>query len=210
MVMPQKKFIKQFISHKVESIKEIMHLMANFEELFLPKNACGQVKRGCKRFALIAAAGELATAMGLTGWGKNEAMNSIGICFQAWLSIRGLGQQEEQMVISQIRRFFEQHGESRFTPWDRKQDDAIERKTINRAGYSKCNIEGVPEYFVFPEIFKAELCIGYEVSFVEKVCIQHGLLMPESSEEATRSERLPGGGRKRIYRFTSKVFEDEE
>ena len=48
--------------------------MAAIFALLLPgEGAAGQVKRGALRFALVAAAGELATEAGLTGWPQGEA-----------------------------------------------------------------------------------------------------------------------------------------
>ena len=55
----------------------------------LPKSASGQVRSVCSRFALVAAAGSLATAFGLTGWPDDEADRAAAACFHAWLERRG-------------------------------------------------------------------------------------------------------------------------
>jgi putative DNA primase/helicase len=57
----------------------------------VPEAAGGQVERVGARFALVGAAGELATAAGLTGWPVGEAERAARECFNAWLAARGDG-----------------------------------------------------------------------------------------------------------------------
>jgi putative DNA primase/helicase len=49
----------------------------------LPQNASGQVRSVCSRFALVAASGSLATAVGLTGWPDDEADRAVAACLPA-------------------------------------------------------------------------------------------------------------------------------
>ena len=49
----------------------------------------GQVYRVARRFALIAAAGQLATEFGITGWEKGEPYWAMKKCFAAWTKKRG-------------------------------------------------------------------------------------------------------------------------
>lgn len=53
--------------------EEIDSLRRKFKENQFPEGADGQVLRVMDRFALIAAAGELATSRGITGWPQGEA-----------------------------------------------------------------------------------------------------------------------------------------
>jgi putative DNA primase/helicase len=41
------------------------------------------------RFALVGAAGEMATEAGLTGWPTGESERAARACFNAWLAARG-------------------------------------------------------------------------------------------------------------------------
>ena len=54
----------------------------------VPKGASGQVERVGARFALVGAAGEMATGAGLTGWPKGESARAARGCFNAWLAAR--------------------------------------------------------------------------------------------------------------------------
>ena len=50
---------------------------------YVPEKATGQIERAAGRFSLVAAAGELATAYGLTGWETGAAIWGAGQCFKA-------------------------------------------------------------------------------------------------------------------------------
>lgn len=157
-----------------------------------PADAAGQVRRVAHRFALIAAAGELATEWGLTGWPEGEAEQAASACFRDWLVARGTpGSAEPAAMIAQVRQFLEAHGESRFAPWDA---NVNERPTINRAGFRKQTGDDT-EYFVLPETFKTELCRGFDHRAVGRALIEAGAVQPDSDGSVTRKERLPGLGK---------------
>ena len=83
----------------------------------LPAGADGQVSRVAARFALAAAAGQLATDLGLLPWPDGEAASAATVCFRAWLDRRGgVGAAEDEAGLSQVRAFIEAHGMSRFAP----------------------------------------------------------------------------------------------
>ncbi len=171
--------------------------------MLAPADATGQVRRVAQRFALIGAAGELATESGLTGWPEGEAERAATACFQAWLAARGTpGAAEPMAMIAQVRRFLEAHGDSRFTPWD---GDSTDRPTINRAGFRKHTADGL-EYFVLPGAFKAELCSGYDHRAVARVLVEAGALLPEGDGGTTRKERLPGMGNVRCFRILPAIW----
>ncbi len=56
---------------------------------WVPEGAHSQVARVAKRFALVAAAGELATACDLTGWPPGASIDAARRCFEGWLELRG-------------------------------------------------------------------------------------------------------------------------
>lgn len=170
---------------------------------FLPKGANGQVGRVLNRFALIAAAGEIASLMGITGWERGEASAGVLRCFHDWLDYRGgIESHEEKMILNQVRLHFIKYGESRYTRWDTWKEE----KTVDRAGFRKHEY-GETEYLVFVEVFRNEICEGYSPQQVIKVMIKHGLLKIGKDGKSTRSERFPGTSKNtRCYRVTSKVL----
>lgn len=163
-------------------------------------NTVGQVRRVAQRFALVAAAGELATSEGLTGWEDGEATAAARACFSAWLDSRGTaGAAEPAAMLAQVRLFLAQHGESRFSRWGEDEADHKPR-TINRAGFRKSNgTESGPAYYILTEVFKSEVCSGFDWRQVARLLGKIGALRLGSNSEYTRKERLPDGSSCRVY-----------
>lgn len=221
-------YLGKLVEHHDKVADWIKKAQREFAHAHVDENAGGQVHRAALRFALIGAAGELATKWQITGWQPGDAMQAAVACFKAWLEQRGgAGNMEELNLLSQVRRFFELHGEARFTDWDRpaSNTDSHPPRTIQRAGYRKHNnaLDDAgqaiyldsgdrathTEYYVLPETFKLEVCGGFDYRVVCKLLAKHGWLMMEGSSY-TRKERLPGGeGNVRCYRITHKLFESD-
>ncbi len=198
----------------------------------IPKDSSGQVERVGARFALVGAAGELATAAGLTGWTVGESEAAALACFKAWLAARGgTGNGEVVAMLRAVRRFLETHGEGRFAMWHRSADDHAP-KTLQRAGVRRMlNERGEPiktnnqhgqefgermpagmgegvsfEYFILSETFRAEVCRGYDYHAVCRVLIDHGCLTPDKGRPFDCRPRLPGVGPATCYRITPEIF----
>ena len=198
----------------------------------IPKDSSGQVERVGARFALVGAAGELATAAGLSGWRIGESEDAARVCFNAWLAARGgNGNGEIVAMLRAVRRFLETHGEGRFAMWHRSADDHAP-KTLQRAGVRRMlNADGEPiktdnqhghqfgermpaalgegvsfEYFILAETFRAEVCQGFDYKAVCRVLLDHGCLIPDKSRSFDCRPRLPGIGPTWCYRVSPEVF----
>ena len=223
-------YIEKLVEHGDKIAEWIKKAQREFAHGHVEADAGGQVHRAALRFALIGAAGELATKWQITGWQPGEAMQAAVACYKAWLAQRGgAGNLEELNMLAQVRRFIEAHGEARFTDWDRpvSNTEGHAPRTIMRAGYRKhipavddagaaVYVDGVgratlTEYYIFPETFKQEVCGGFDYRVVCKLLARMGCLMTEESGgkvSYTRKERLPGGeGNVRCYRITHKLME---
>jgi uncharacterized protein (DUF927 family) len=167
-------------------------------------DASGQVRRAADRFALIGAAGELATAYNLTGWTAHEAELAATACFEAWIEARdGKGNSEPRAMVDQVRAFLETHGEARFTRWD---PSVGASRTINRAGFRKDGVEG-PTFFIGRECFRNEVCKGFDYRSVARVLTAIGALHTEG-RNLTRKERLPDGRNARVFVVTPALWSD--
>jgi uncharacterized protein (DUF927 family) len=212
--------IRQFLSHLVTDIDEAKEAIgtakADFLDKHLPKDASGQVARAADRFALVAAAGELAAAYGVLPWEPGEAIKGAAACFNAWLEQRpaGAGAAEIAAGIAQIQKFFEAHGESRFTEWSDggvfSDDDDKPHPTINRAGFRRTTAHGRTEFFVFPQTFTTELCAGFDAKSIAQELIKRKLLLPGENNKTADRVTLPGIGRTRVYHFSSDILADPE
>ncbi len=132
-----------------------------FTSAYTPQGAGSQVERVCKRFALVAVAGERATAAGLTGWPAEEAVRAAGRCFRDWLaSFGGIENREQRTALQQVRAFIEAHGGSRFEVFH--DGEFLNRERIhNRAGFIKATDSG-REYLIQREQFRLEVCKGLD------------------------------------------------
>lgn len=184
---------------------------------WIPDPASGQVQRVGRRFALVAVAGELATQAGITGWPEGEATRAAGVCFKAWLDSRGgIGNAEEAAMLRQVRRFFELHGEARFTEWGRAEraDDHAPR-TLHRAGFRRPVVDPAGDvigwdFHVFPETFRLEVCEGFEPKAVLRILRERGDLEPDKGRPFDCRVRLPGLGLTTCYRIKSTILDAGE
>lgn len=170
-----------------------------------PQGAGNQVGRAINRFALVAAAGELATRLGVTGWPEGEAMRAVRVCLKAWLAERGhLGNKEDAATLEQVRGFVTAHQYTRFADWF----DANHRPA-NMVGYRKVESDGV-SFFVLPPGW-AEITKGRDPKRAAHLCLEAGyLLTGKDKKRLQRLSRLPGMGKAvRVYVLTERVLADE-
>jgi putative DNA primase/helicase len=199
--------------------------------------ASGQVHRVARRLALVGVAGELATEAGITGWPPGEAEAAARACFQAWRDHRvgGEGNAEEAQMLGQVRRWLQLNGAGRFTWWHRALDDRAPDKGL-RAGFRlMVSPDGKPihkdsdhlaeygekistadavkstvEHYVFPEVFEAEACEGFDKLAVLRVLHAAGHLSNNEKGRFTCKPRLPGLGPTRCYCIKASIFEGGE
>ena len=140
-------------------------------------------------------------------------------------------------MLRQVRGFLEAHGEGRFTWWHRAMDDhnakTLQRAgfrrlideddqpiKVQKTGYTPRADKDVydeltaldgeqtrVEYFVLPEVFRTEICRGFDHKAVCKVLLQHGCLKPAKGREFDTKPRLPGMGTAWCYHITPAIME---
>jgi uncharacterized protein (DUF927 family) len=160
----------------------IKAMIEHFTGEHVPSGASGQVERVARRFALVAAAGELATEAGLTGWAQGEASTAAAHCLRDWIeAFGGIGNHEERAILEHVRAFIEAHGSSRFESMT-----ADRERISNRVGYIQQKPNQAREYLIFPEAFKREVCKGFDAKQAIKALVSHGILMADG----TRPSRL--------------------
>jgi putative DNA primase/helicase len=137
-----------FVEHLADdldyAIIRLRKLIADFHakanaELSLAK-ASGQVQRAADRFALFAAAGELAIEFGVLPWPKGEATTAAVDSLGAWITARGgVMSAEKRDAVDRTRTFLLAHGDSRFKTLLRDEqgvlDESHARVVSNMAGW---------------------------------------------------------------------------
>ncbi|WP_323901732.1 DUF927 domain-containing protein [Aeromonas caviae] len=184
------------------------HLRSEIQRLaaaLTPKGAGNQVGRAINRFALVAAAGELATRLGVTGWPEGEAIRAVRVCLKAWLAERGhLGNKEDAATLEQVRGFVTAHQYSRFADWFN-----ADHRPANMVGYRKVESDGV-SFFVSPHGW-TEITKGRDPKRSALLCLEAGyLLTGKDKKRLQRKARLPGmSGSAWVYLLTERVLADD-
>jgi putative DNA primase/helicase len=215
--------------------QRLQELTDRYRADMVPEAASEQVRRVGSRFALVAAAGELASEADITGWPAGHAAWGVRQCFEAWLGARGhLDNGEDAAMLRQVRAWLEKNGDALLTYTHRAMDDH-KPATPLRAGFKRLIDEhGKPvkidaateyvdklsaaesseirnsftEFFIFPEAFRREVCKGFEVAAVAKVLKSRGHLVHEP-DRLTGKQRLPGIGPAPVYHIKPSIFADE-
>jgi uncharacterized protein (DUF927 family) len=201
-----REFIRWLITegvHAIELARDIMHAFV-FEHV--REHHSSEVGRAADRFALIAAAGTLATIAGITGWRHDEARNAAATCFNAWLGARGTeGSSDDDRAIRQVVRFLELHGNSRFEILGKEYGEI---RVANRAGIRD------PEaavFYISPEVFCTEVCNGFEYLWVARLLRERGFLDTDGDNRLmkkppSRGTSLPNS---RCYAVNCTIFEHD-
>jgi putative DNA primase/helicase len=220
---PIRQFLKDLTELRAKDsgglTEHIEFLRDEFLKAHLPKDASSQVRSVCNRFALVAAAGSLATALGITGWPDEEAHCSAATCFRAWLGQRGnAGDIEIENAIRQVVVFIEQHGNSRFeSAWDNS-----EERIINRAGFRRRIMETQQrttpegksyavevtigwEYMVLPEVWRSEVLKGFDVTNTTKEMVRRRLIIP-AKDASSLLVKVPKHGATRLYALSPEII----
>ena len=193
-------------------INYIKNQIETFTAAVVPDEAHAQIGRVARRFALVAAAGELATVLGLTGWPQGESVTAARMCFASWIeSFGGTDCKERRGLLNQVRGFFEKHGSSRFEWVESSGTD----KTKDRAGFykTKDNYEGGAKvfYYVLQETFKTEVCKNFNYKAAIQELIDAGWLIPGNDGRPMQKPRIKAlGSTVWVYAFNvQRIWDDD-
>ena len=173
---PIRAFIKSLNGFPDGLVVQIRHWVDEWTVKHVPRDADSQVKRVADRFAIVAAAGRLATLNGILPWEEHTADWAAATCFKAWLTHRGgIGTGEHQKGIQAVLEFIDLHGKSRFAD-----KDGTGEKVISMAGFRTTSADGddddgVHNYLFTPAGWK-DACEGHNPTEVAKAMANAGLL----------------------------------
>jgi uncharacterized protein (DUF927 family) len=197
-------FVRRLVAEDEERVRQtIIDTVAAFKKDNVPDGADGQVQRAADRFALVAAAGELAIEFGVLPWNPGDANDAAERVFEAWVDGRGgIEPEEVRQALTQVRRFFEENGDSRFQPVDAAKDAP---PVARRAGWSRGN-GATRSWLVLPQVWKEEVCEGLDATETARILADRGVLRRDANGgKFARSERTPDGT-KRVYVVTAAIF----
>lgn len=222
-------------SHQAGLAERLAAMVEELRAEMLPNGGGEQVRRVARRFALVAAAGELASEAGITGWAAGIASAGVRRCFADWLAARGhLDNGEDAQALAQVRAFLEKNGDALFT-WMHRTHDDHRPNTALRAGFKRLvgadgqalkmdealeymerrsssesseKFNASTDYLILPEAWKRDVCKGLDAAAVAELMRKRGHLVHES-DRLMRSYRVPGLGKVRLYHLRASVLSDE-
>jgi uncharacterized protein (DUF927 family) len=212
-----RKYLKWITSVDTADLKAaIDDRRRDFVQEYLPSGCSREIARVCQRFGLVAAAGDLMTSAGVTGWASGEAQWGVGQCFKAWHFRRGAGSGDEDRAVKEVARNLFAHGNNRFQllarPYDADAPQAADMtaRVPNRIGFRMELPRGGVE-FIIPVnagTFR-ELCGPYPEALALRGLKKRGYLVPDDAEHPITPKRpLPELGRPRCYVIREHIFQE--
>ena len=175
-------------------MQQAKDIMAEFMTKVEAQKEDGPTERVAKRFAVAAAAGEIATSLDVTGWNKEDALNAAIICYFCWLSNYRGKDHKEYKLVETLNNFIEKHGQSRFN----NVDDEYDSKTINMVGFRKQN-DYLDTYYMFPTAFKTEIVQPSDLTTKEAVIMLCRLGIIKG--DASNNPQGPKKFKKKTHRY---------
>jgi len=195
-------FLQWLCARQEEIGEDIRENLPALVDSLCPPDATEQVRRVAKRFALVLAGGLAAQKAGLLP-SDMEIMPHVQSCLDDWLEARGgAGAAEDAAILAAVRLFIEQHGASRFQDMDTNAATCI-----NRVGFRQKRADGMTEYLILPEPFRAEVVKGYSPRRAAAVLRDAGWLRRNGNKNSAVCT-LPDMGQRRVYAVT--LPEDRE
>ncbi len=150
----------------------------------------GQPARAAARLAVLALAGELATAYGITDWPEGEAIKAARVGFGAWLAQRGnvTGNAEHEQVLQAVMGFIDRHGDSRFSDASGPYDDKQQAMVRDRAGWWEGTGDGVQ--YLFTSEGLRDALKGFDFARALNALEQAGVLKPGPGGKSSHSQRI--------------------
>ena len=207
---PIRDFLKHFSSNQLRIAGQVRQRMETFARDTIPATASSEIRRAGRRFGLAVAAGELATEQGLTGWDPREVASLINKCLQDWMRTREPS--DTDRGVRAVKQFLELHEASRFQnfePGNMKLDGSYPtEKIINRAGFWRTAEDGkTREYLFLPEVFRSEVCRGFDMQTVLQALKDKNLLSTGKEGKNSQSIYIPNVGQQRLYVISSNILQ---
>ena len=192
---------------------KLARLRREFTDTALPSGANGQVRRIADRFALVAAAGDLASMLGVTSWPVGKSRDACLRCFGDWLEERGgAGSSEDAAARQRLSEALETYGQSRFQKWHSNSDRAV---ITPRWGFVKTHAEGEEavndfQFYIMAPALK-EILQGLDFRAVVASMTGKGIVAQGAKGEPTKTFHVPnGGGKFRLYQIDFAALQAKE
>ena len=161
------RFLEKLIANREPLLGDLREHMADFRSEVRCEDDSGQIARAVERFALIAAAGELASGLGVVPWDLGDATAAVRTVFERWATAFGrVGLREDRQAVECVKAYIETHRSSFATMHD-ADEGAPPAKTV-REDESRSMltvgfrfVRGKEVFFLFTKSGLAEVLKGF-------------------------------------------------
>jgi putative DNA primase/helicase len=170
----------------------------------------GEALRVAETFAILAAAGAVATEMGITAWGEGDAVKGVQCCFNDWLKNHGTGSSDDTSFVAFVNETLQRFGTSRFEKYEgadtfipgrygwegvtdhHESKPKTEPFVTNRLGYRWDEVGGIV-YFFLPDAFR-RLCVeeGHNIKSGVEALDKLGMLARKDKGRLQLTKRVSG------------------
>jgi uncharacterized protein (DUF927 family) len=194
-------FLEHLVHDRAGAVAMVKDLMTSFLREAQLEGDTGQVYRGAHRFALAAAAGELAGAYGVAPWSEGAAFNAALAVFSRWASAFGRSAPREEQSVLQILSSAIEMQQARFARLDEDApelapDDssAREARALSTLGY--VHHYGAETFYLVHQAGWTEIFRGHDGVFAAKVVEKEGFLLRGEGKHLKRNKRVQGQPRR--------------
>lgn len=188
---PARCFLQEVVAARDELPGGIASLRDTFLKAAVPEGADGQVSRVASRFALVAAAGELASSLAVTGWPEGVALDAALRCFRDWLTERGgIGAGEIADAKNRLRQAIEVDGSSRFLPWHRDPRVVLRSKTLGYLRRSEDGEEEQPPIYYVHSSGMNEILAGLDRRTVLEGLASEGVIVRQQEKSKGKAKSV--------------------
>ncbi|MDP3406600.1 MAG: DUF927 domain-containing protein [Brevundimonas sp.] len=216
-------FVERYLANRAELLDAARAVQAQFLTTVLHAEDHGQARRGAQRFAVVAAAGELAALLDVVPWKPGEATAAAAALFRRWAAVFGRTElREDREAILRVRQFIERYEGSRFkalkegqSEEDRLYDEATqaasregEARSLDVAGYKGIHAGHGLVFHFNTETAKADLFLGLDADAALHALKKAGFLISNGGPgRLTNKVSIPGVGKRNFYSVSATIME---
>ncbi|MEY5099200.1 MAG: hypothetical protein RJA36_1919 [Pseudomonadota bacterium] len=190
-------FLERLTRDDHDAVRELLTSIKALPE-FNAEAGEGQFQRVAARFAVLALAGELATAYDVTGWPKGEAIRAAAVALRLWLGMRDgkTTDAEGPQVVEQVTEFIERHGDSRFSDADAEHAQPVRE----RAGWWRRRDD--ERVYLFTAVGMREALRGFDYRRALMHLEQAGMVRKANARGDRQDSLRIAGQRVRVFQVT--------
>jgi uncharacterized protein (DUF927 family) len=203
-------FMKFLVAGYDDVIARVIKIKDEWLKKYITGNVDGQIRRVAKKFALMAAVGEVAITQKILPFEKGEAITANKLLFDNWVAQRGgTGSFELQAIKNRIISFIQEERNARLL---NANGDGFDKNIKNIAGFIDYDQYGnFKEYWIYPSVFNREIIQSPNVKFFYKELAKDCFIEPDNDgTHIAQKKSIPKDGRKRMIVIPASILNDSE